>query len=269
MAISRKLISRFDKAQEDRQLTPHEDWLRKQLKIAYLGFASMERTFARQRARIASLKDGDASTAFYHQQCSYRRQKNGIFGLTVNGQMITDHERMAEAAFAHYDALLGTAVDRECTLDLSELITPTDLIDLDAPFSADEIWEAIKRLPARKAPGPHGFTAEFLRACWSIVRQDFVDAFQQLYEIRGRGFCNLNQALITMLPKRVDASTMNDYRPISLIHLVAKIFAKVPSLRLAPKLDGLVCRSQNAFIAADAFTTTSFWSGNRPGFFTS
>uniref|UniRef100_A0A453K6P5 Reverse transcriptase domain-containing protein n=1 Tax=Aegilops tauschii subsp. strangulata TaxID=200361 RepID=A0A453K6P5_AEGTS len=49
--------------------------------------------------------------------------------------------------------------------------------------------------------------------------------------------------------KHADASTLNDYQPISLIHLVAKIFAKVLSLRLAPKLDGLVSRSQNAFIA--------------------
>ena len=100
-----------------------------------------------------------------------------------------------------------------------------------------------------KAPGPDGFTAEFVRACWTTVRQDFVDVFQQLYEMRGRGFSKLNQALITMLPKRPDAPTLNDYRPISLIHLVAKIFAKVLSLRLAPKLDSLVSRSQNAFIA--------------------
>lgn len=41
---------------------------------------------------------------------------------------------------------------------------------------------------------------------------------------------------------------MRDYRPICLIHIVAKIFAKALSLRLAPKLDRLVSRNQNAFI---------------------
>ena len=46
MAIARELIASFDKAQEDRVLTPHEDWFRKQLKIIYLGLASMERTIA-------------------------------------------------------------------------------------------------------------------------------------------------------------------------------------------------------------------------------
>ena len=62
LAISRELILRFDKAREDRALSPPEEWLRKQLKLAYLGMASMERTIARQRARIAFLKDGDANT---------------------------------------------------------------------------------------------------------------------------------------------------------------------------------------------------------------
>uniref|UniRef100_A0A8R7R6Y0 Reverse transcriptase domain-containing protein n=1 Tax=Triticum urartu TaxID=4572 RepID=A0A8R7R6Y0_TRIUA len=51
-----------------------------------------------------------------------------------------------------------------------------------------------------------------------------------------------------LLPKRADARCLGDYRPISLIHLVAKIFAKVLSLRLAPKLNALVSANQNAFI---------------------
>lgn len=66
LAISRELIARFDKAQEDRILTPPEDWLHKQLKVSYLGLTSLERMITRQRARIANLKDGDASTAFFH-----------------------------------------------------------------------------------------------------------------------------------------------------------------------------------------------------------
>uniref|UniRef100_A0A453SZ42 Reverse transcriptase domain-containing protein n=1 Tax=Aegilops tauschii subsp. strangulata TaxID=200361 RepID=A0A453SZ42_AEGTS len=145
-------------------------------------------------------------------------------------------------------ALPGRKTPRDCSLDLSELITPTNLDDLDAPFDAEEIWNAVKRLPAQKAPGPDGYNAEFLRACWPIVRQDFVDVFQRLYEMRDRGFCSLNQALLTLFPKRADARGLGDFRPISLIHLVAKIFAKVLSLRLAPKLCSLVSTCQNAFI---------------------
>jgi hypothetical protein len=64
-----------------------------------------------------------------------------------------------------------------------------------------------------------------LRACWGIVKHDFIAVFQQLCKLRGRGFSKLNQALLTLLPKRADASCLNDYQPTSFIHLVAKIFA--------------------------------------------
>lgn len=138
---------------------------------------------------------------------------------------------------------------RDCTINLDQLITPSaDLAELDEPFSEDEIWAAIKRLPARKAPGPDRFTAEFLRACWPMLKQDVLAVFHRLDDLRGRGFHRINQALLTLLPKRPDAQTLGDYRPISLVHLIGKVVAKVLSLRLAPKLNSLVSKNQNAFI---------------------
>uniref|UniRef100_A0A453HJF7 Reverse transcriptase domain-containing protein n=1 Tax=Aegilops tauschii subsp. strangulata TaxID=200361 RepID=A0A453HJF7_AEGTS len=62
------------------------------------------------------------------------------------------------------------------------------------------------------------------------------------------GFQKLNQALITLLPNRADTSSLSDYRPISLIHLVAKLFTKVLSLRLAPRMASLVSTNQSAFV---------------------
>jgi hypothetical protein len=136
--IARELILKFDAAQEDRILSPHESWLHKQLKVVYLGFASLERTIARQRSRIAWLKDGDANTAFFHRQCSYRRQKNRIIALQHGNSLLTKQADMPEAAFAHFDDLLGTAATREHTLNLEHLIV------LDANL-ADEIWETMKQ----------------------------------------------------------------------------------------------------------------------------
>jgi hypothetical protein len=157
---------------------------------------------------------------------------------------------MAEAAHEHFDQLLGTASARDTTLNLAALFGEThDLSDLEEPFTEQEIWAAIKRLPANKAPGPDGFTGEFMRACWSTIKHDVLDAFQQLYDLRGRGFHRLNQALLTLLPKKSDAKELRDYRPISLIHIVAKLFSKVLSLRLSPKLGTLVSNVQNAFIS--------------------
>lgn len=42
--VARELIARFDQAQDFRQLCPTETWLRRKLKAAYLGLASLERS---------------------------------------------------------------------------------------------------------------------------------------------------------------------------------------------------------------------------------
>ena len=58
----------------------------------------------------------------------------------------------------------------------------------------------------------------------------------------------LNSANIILIPKKLDAKHVGDYRPISLIHSFAKIFSKLLANRLAPHLNRLVSNCQSAFI---------------------
>ncbi|KAK1667498.1 hypothetical protein QYE76_055657 [Lolium multiflorum] len=121
---------------------------------------------------------------------------------------------------------------------------------VDGPLQHQWRRAAARRLPAGGPIGHGEAIGPDMRAKvhGATIKQDVVDVFQQLFQLRGRGFHRLNQALMTLLPKRADAAALGDYRPISLIHLIAKLFAKTLSLRLAPHLDGLVSTNQNAFI---------------------
>ena len=104
-------------------------------------------------------------------------------------------------------------------------------------------------MPAGKGPSPDGFTAEFLVACWETIKPDFLMAFDKFHAMNGRGLQKLNEALLLLLPKRADAHSLFDYRPISLIHIFAKLVAKLLSLCLAPRLNTMVSTNQSAFIA--------------------
>ena len=55
-----------------------------------------------------------------------------------------------------------------------------------------------------------------------MIKQDICAVFDKLYALNGRGFQRLNEALLTLLPKKQDAASLFDYRPISLIHIFAK-----------------------------------------------
>jgi hypothetical protein len=55
-----------------------------------------------------------------------------------------------------------------------------------------------------------------------------------------------------LLPKSAETSTVKDFRPISLIHIVSKLISKVLTNRLAHRLSELVQANQTAFIKGRA-----------------
>jgi hypothetical protein len=63
-----------------------------------------------------------------------------------------------------------------------------------------------------------------------------------------RNFHDMNDALLVLLPKSAEASSVRDYRPIALIHIIGKLFSKVLASRLARRLGELVHTNQSEFI---------------------
>lgn len=49
------------------------------------------------------------------------------------------------------------------------------LESLSAPFSEEEIHAVLKDLPMDRAPGPDGFTRLFVKRCWAIIKEDFMN----------------------------------------------------------------------------------------------
>lgn len=211
------------------------------------------RSIARQRIRFRWLQEGDTAAVLFKIQGAHRTSKNRILALQVDGATISDEADMAQAAFDHFTAILGSAKACVMSLNLEAFDHRRfDLSELERPFTEEEIWAAVKLLPTGKALGPDGFTAEFLCACWGTIKEDICAVFDKLFLTNGRGFHKLNEALLTLIPKKQDAATLFDYRPISLIHLLAKLFAKVLSLRLAPRMAEIVSSNQSAFIAGQS-----------------
>ena len=168
---------RLEVAQESRQLSAVELSLVRGLKQRLLGLASLERTIARQRARVQGLHDGDATAQFFRIHASRRRCRNQILSLRDGDVVASEKEAKEDVATNFFANLLGTAVDREHDIDLSALgLDPCVLDGLEAQFSETEIWAAVKAMPSNKSPGPDGYSWEFYRACWSVIKADIVAA---------------------------------------------------------------------------------------------
>lgn len=249
LMTARALILWLDRAQEVRPLSSDEAHLRAQLKCKVLGLSSLERTIARQRSRLLFLKEGDANTKLFYLHASHRTRKKHIARLEHNGVIAITHDEKELLLYNYFRMILGTPSSRTEAIDLASLgLLPLDLDPLEAPFPEQEIWRTIVELPKERAPGPDGFTAEFYRAAWPVIKRDVLACFDALYHGACIQFGRLNSSLITLIPKKQDAFSPADYRPISLVHSFAKLVTKLLANRLSKELHNLVDVNQSAFV---------------------
>ena len=249
LAAARLIIQEYDITQESRSLSPGELALHRERKGHVLGLASLERTMARQRARTRHLREADACTKYFHLQACHRRRKNHLLTISHEGHSFSEEEAKAEVVYFYYNAIIGTPFLRRHRLNLDALQLPSlDLAELALPFSPAEVEAAVRASPSDRAPGPDGFGSAFLKVAWQVVGSDIVRVFVSLWDLDFRNFNCLNQAYMVLLHKNSNPLGLRDYRPISLIHTVGKLFAKTLALRLAPRMPALVSVNQTAFI---------------------
>lgn len=165
------------------------------------------------------------------------------------GDIVTDQARKEDIFSQAFENMLGTAHHRDLTLDLDyHGIQPKDLQELDQIFTEEEVWNVIREIPSDRAPGPDGFIGAFYHKAWPVIKRDIMAALLKLYVGDGRGFDKLNRAHIVLIPKKPDALEVSDYRPISLPHSFAKLFAKLLACRARKRMPEIVAINQSAFI---------------------
>ena len=183
------------------------------------------------------------------------RNNNGCIQDEAGNEFM-DEEQIMEVFASFYEELFksgcigdSTAVTEKVQVSLTE----AQIRLLAAPYTGEEVREALFRMHPTKAPGPDGMSAVFFQKFWHVVGKDVIDETLEILNNNGV-VGSINQMHIVLIPKKKTCLYPADYRPISLCNVLYKIVSKVLANRLKLILPSIIHESQSDFVPGRIIT---------------
>ena len=181
-----------------------------------------------------------------------KHRKKKIFQLEQEEGTIVGDDNLKVYITEYYKKLFGNPDPSSVTLsedrigDIPQLSAEENSM-LIADYTMEEVHNAIFQMEHNKSPGPDGFLAEFFQHFWDVVKFDLMALFQ-CFQKGELPLYKLNFGVITLLPKKENATQIQQYRPICLLNVSFKIFTKVATNRTAEVAQKVIRPTQTAFI---------------------
>jgi hypothetical protein len=158
--------------------------------------------------------------------------------INEKGDITTDPEEIQNTTRSFYKRLFSTKLENLDEMDkfLDRYQVPKlnkdQVNDLNSPISPKEIEAVTNSLPTKKSLGPDGSSAEF----YQTFKEDLIPVMHKIFhkiEAEDTLSNSFYEATITLIPKpQKDPTKIENFRPISLINIDAKIINKILANRI-------------------------------------
>jgi ribosomal protein S10 len=133
-------------------------------------------------------------------------------------------------------------------LDTYDHLNQEDINHLNKSFTQNEIETTVKSPPKKKSPGPDTFTGEIYQTFKEELIPTLLKLFHEI-EREGKLPNPFYEANITLIPKPdKDHSKKENYRPISLMNINAKILNKIMANRVQQHIRKIIHHNQVGII---------------------
>ncbi|VFQ87108.1 unnamed protein product [Cuscuta campestris] len=211
-----------------------------------------ESEFWQQKAGVKWIKEGDASSKFFHNLVKGKRLRLQISSIkTDEGEILEDKTEIATHAINFFSKLYkedSVSDDSHIFNFIPKIINEEDNKLIYTLPQGEEVRRAIWDLNEHSASSLDGYNGVFFKTFWHIIQQEVVRASQEFF------LClpvpkSYGATQLTLIPKEDNPKSLGDYRPISLSNFLFKIKTKILSNRLRDLLPKLISREQTGFQA--------------------
>ena len=180
--------------------------------------------------------------------------------LRKDGQKYATNEEAREDLKTHFEGIfksrenersstieefLGELSDSEAVL--SRKLTEEEKIKMDERVTNEELKEVLNKTESGKTPGPDALDKVFLSRYWSQIGNTITTALNIFVE-REELDSFLDSGIIKVIRKGgTSGEHFKNWRPITLLSQVYKLFSGVVALRLKPLLGKLISGCQKAY----------------------
>ena len=155
-----------------------------------------------------------------------------------DGSITTDRDKIVERCAEFYRELYSSTTNRPTIQTPAEDSVPEVL--------CAEVQHAVKQMKNNKAPGDDGVVIDIVKEGGEVLFKQLSRLFTNCMRQRTTPK-EWNNAIIILLHKKGDVKDINNYRPISLLSHMCKLFTKVIKNRIEKQLDINQAREQAGF----------------------
>lgn len=221
--------------------------LKKEINQEYIN----EEQFWKEKSRLTWLQNGDKNSKYFHAAMKNRRAQNRIQKLIdEEGKEWYSEVKLGEVA-EKYFKMLFTSEDVGYTLnELDD--TPSSISEqmnqfLLDPISMEEVKKAVFDINPNKCPGPDGMNGFLYQQFWESMGGCITDMVKNFFST-GQMEEGMNYTNICLIPKKVKAERMMDFRLISLCNVIYKVIGKILASKLKKIMPHIISETQTAFV---------------------
>ena len=112
----------------------------------------------------------------------------------------------------------------------------------EGEISIEELKSVLNSFQNDKSPGNDGLPIEFYKTCWNLINESFMECVRESFEC-GEMSSSQRKAVINLIEKQGnDRTLIENWRPICLINVDAKIISKVIAVKVKNVLPNIICK---------------------------